>query len=118
MILLCHITRCDHIDLFQSRGVGVLMEGVFLKKLTHTIQDASGKKVRPGLRAEGIVYLHTISCSVASWYFTSSSSGVASASLMPKERRWSLTLARVASFVRATCSPLTVSDRRLPAVLI
>lgn len=27
------------------RGVGVLMEGVFLKRITHSIQDTSGAKV-------------------------------------------------------------------------
>lgn len=30
---------------YNYRGVGVLMEGFFLKKIVHTIQDTTGAKV-------------------------------------------------------------------------
>ena len=29
----------------NCRGVGVLMEGIFMKRITHTIQDTTGTKV-------------------------------------------------------------------------
>lgn len=34
-----------YVSSFNNRGAGVLMEGVFLKKIVHTIQDTTGEKV-------------------------------------------------------------------------
>ena len=101
-------------DLFFTRGVGVLMEGIFMKRVTHVIQDAAGAKV-DGSRWQ-LFYSCMISgayttshCSTVSWCFMLSSNMDASGSLMPTEKRWSPTLGRRVLYARATSSPHTVS---------
>ena len=42
-----------HNSFCLNRGPGVLLEGVYQKRVKHTVQDTGGKKVRNGIVAHG-----------------------------------------------------------------